>query len=287
MPCPKSPSYACDVLRCRTLLAGMYAHDTDHAPPWYGDVFHMKHVHILLSGLLSLPLALQAAEIQVAVDPLMAAPIKNVGTLLQQRTGHTLKLTVEDSASMLPKVKSGTFDVWLGINAKQAEELEKDNLLEGKGRFVYAQGKLVLWSSNISRVDAMGSVLERAHIRRVAVVAADKDPHGEATAKVLEALNLSERLAPKLLPVDTLALALEAARTEQADLAFVTLAQVLHRGRVAAGSVWVVPPAHYPAIRYEGALLKSGTQKEAAQALVQLLQSAEGQRRINRFGFGP
>ena len=87
--------------------------------------------------------------------------------------------------------------------------------------------------------------------------------------------------------VDTLALALEAARTEQADLAFVTLAQVLHRGRVAAGSVWVVPPAHYPAIRYEGALLKSGTQKEAAQALVQLLQSAEGQRRINRFGFGP
>ena len=43
----------------------------------------MKHVHILLNGLLSLPLALQAAEIQVAVDPLMAAPIKSVGALLQ------------------------------------------------------------------------------------------------------------------------------------------------------------------------------------------------------------
>ncbi len=80
---------------------------------------------------------------------------------------------------------------------------------------------------------------------------------------------------------------LEAARTDQVDLAFVTLAQVLHQGRVALGSMWVVPTAMYPKLNYEGVLLKSGTQKDAAKALVQLLLSHEGQMRINRFGFGP
>ncbi len=243
--------------------------------------------HTLLLALVAAPLSLKAAEIQIATDSLMVAPLKSVGAVFQRQTGHTLKITAEDSATLLPKVKSGTFDLWLGVNAKQAEELEKEGLAEANGRFVYAQGKLVLWSSNISRVDANGSVLGRAHIRSVAVVAPDKDPHGQATAQLLDTLNMAQRLAPKLRPADSLAQALEAARTERVDLAFVTLAQVLQRGRVAAGSVWVVPTAMYPKLNYEGVLLKSGAQKDAAKALVQLLLSPEGQSRINRFGFGP
>jgi molybdate transport system substrate-binding protein len=246
---------------------------------------HIRHT--LLAMLIAAPLTLRAANIEVAVDPIVLAALKNVGAVFQRQTGHTLKITAEDSATLLPKVKTGTFDLWLGINAKQAEELEKEGLAETNGRFVYAQGKLVLWSGNISRVDATGSVLGRAHVRSVAVLAPGKDPHGEAAAKVLESLNLTERLTPKLKTADSLAQALEAARTDQVDLAFVTLAQVLYRGRLASGSVWVVPPALYPKLNYEGVLLKSGTQKEAAKALVQLLQSAEGQARINRFGFGP
>lgn len=257
------------------------------APPWYGDLFHMNIGHTLLAMLIAAPLSLTAAEIQIATDSLMVAPLKSVGAVFQRQTGHTLKITAEDSATLLPKVKTGTFDLWLGINAKQAEELEKEGLAEANGRFVYAQGKLTLWANRISRVDATGSVLGRPHIRSVALAAPDKDPHGDAVIKVLEAMNLAERLTPKLKPVDSLAQALEAARTDQVDLAFVTLAQVLHQGRVASGSMWVVPTAMYPKLNYEGVLLKSGTQKDAAKALVQLLLSPEGQMRINRFGFGP
>lgn len=275
------------VLRNRTTGRHLLLTGATHAPPWYGDFFHMRVRYTLLALLVAAPLSLHAAEIQVAADSILVAPLRSLGSLLQQRTGHTLKITAEDSATLLPKVKTGTFDLWLGLNAQQAEELEKEGLAETNGRFVYAQGKLVLWSGNISRVDATGSVLGRGHVRSVAVLAPDKDPHGQATAKVLEALHLSERLAPKLKTADSLAQALEAARTDQVDLAFVTLAQVLVRGRLASGSVWVVPPALYPKLSYEGVLLKSGTQKEAAKALVQLLQSPEGQSRINRFGFGP
>lgn len=162
----------------------------------------------------------------------------------QLRTWLRLRITAGDSATLLPKVKSGTFDLWLGINAKQAEELKKEGLAQTNERFVYAaQCKLLLWSSNISEVDVAGSVLGRAHIRSIAVVARDKDPHGEASAQLLDTLNMSQQLTPKLRPTDGLAQALEAAHTDQVDLAFVTLAQVLLQGRVASGSLWVVPTA--------------------------------------------
>jgi molybdate transport system substrate-binding protein len=254
----------------------------------------MNRIHTLTARrwfaalLLVLPVTLRAAEVQVAADTLLVAPLKSLAALLKERTGHTVKVTSGPSEALLTQVKGGgTFDLWMGIHAKLTEGLEKDGLTEPNGRFVFAQGKLVLWSGNISRVDATGSVLGRAHVRSVAVVAPDKDPHGEATAALLDKLNMTERLTPKLMPVDSLALALEMARTDQADLAFVTLAQVLYQGRVASGSAWVVPPALYPALKYEGVLLKSGTQKAAAKALVELIQSPEGQRRINSFGYGP
>jgi molybdate transport system substrate-binding protein len=73
--------------------------------------------------------------------------------------------------------------------------------------------------------------------------------------------------------------------TENAQLGFVALSQVLTDGKIAQGSAWVVPANLHSPIRQDAILLTKGRRSPAAQALMTYLRSEKARAVIRSYGY--
>jgi molybdate transport system substrate-binding protein len=234
-------------------------------------------------------LAGQAQVAHVAVAANFAEPIKAIAAVLQKTTGHTITVTLGSTGKLFAQIQNGaTFDVLLAADAQTPEKLEKEGLTQPDSRFTYATGKLVLWSANAARVDAVGSVLKQASLANLGKVAYANPklaPYGAAAVQVMDKLGLSTSLAPKLVQGESIGQTFTFAATGNADVGFVALSQVLEGGKLKSGSLWAIPQSLYDPIRQDAVVLKRGVGNEAAQALMQLLKSPNIKDLIRSYGY--
>lgn len=227
-----------------------------------------------------------AAEAQVAVAANFAEPMKALAALLEKATGHTLKISTGASGAIYTQIRNGApFDVFLSADSERPALLEQDGLAQPGTRFTYATGKLVLWSAKAGRVDGQGAVLRAADLGKVANANAKTAPYGAAAAQVIRRMGLSAAITPKLVQGESIGQTFGFVATGNADVGFVAMSQVLEGGRLKAGSMWVIPKTLYDPIRQDAVLLKRGADNEAAQALMKLLKSADGQAVIRAAGY--
>ena len=73
---------------------------------------------------------------------------------------------------------------------------------------------------------------------------------------------------------------LQFVKSENAQAGFVALSQCFKDGAFTSGSGWVVPQKFYKPILQDAVLLKSSTNKEAAQRFLNYLKTSEDAARI-------
>lgn len=243
----------------------------------------------LLTGILALiPWCAQADMAQVAVAANFAEPIKALASELERSTGHQINTTTGATGKLYAQIKNGApFDVLLAANTSVPQSLETDGLAVPGSRFTYANGQLVLWSVDPSRVDAQGEVLKSAGLGKVAYANPKTAPYGAAAEQVMAALGLSASLAPKLVQGESIGQTFAFAYTGNADVGFVALSQVMENNQLKGGSLWRIPGHLYQPIAQDAVLLRRGAQNPAAVALMQLLKSPRGQTLIRGYGYGP
>lgn len=249
----------------------------------------MKPLTRLIPALLLAALAhthVLADQAQVAVAANFAEPIKAVAAVLEKTTGHTLAVTVGSTGKLYAQIKNGApFDVFLAANTAAPAALEKDGLAPVGGSFTYANGKLVLWSSDAAKVDAKGEVLKGTGFHKLAYANPKTAPYGAAAVQVMDKLGLTAALTPKLVQGESIGQAFNFVHTGNAELGFVALSQVLQGGKLKGGSMWVVPQALYSPIQQNVVLLNRGSNNPAAVALIKLLQSPNIKDLIRSYGY--
>ncbi|MFA7558418.1 MAG: molybdate ABC transporter substrate-binding protein, partial [Hydrogenophaga sp.] len=220
------------------------------------------------------PSAAWAAEAQVAVAANFTEPIKAIAAVLEKTTGHTIKVSLGATGAFYTQIKnSAPFDVFLAADDERPAMLEKEGLAAPGTRFTYATGKLVLWSVDPAKVDDKGEILKSPQVRKVAFANPKTAPYGAAAVQVMDKLGLADALKPKLVQGESIGQTYNFVKTGNADIGFVAMSQVLSEGKLKEGSMWVIPQAHYDAIRQDAIILKRGERNEAAIALMKLLQS--------------
>lgn len=223
---------------------------------------------------------------QVAVAANFAEPIKAIAAVLQKATGHTLQVTLGATGTLYAQISHGApFDVLLAANSATPAALEMHGLAKAGSRFTYANGKLVLWSADATKVDAKGAVLKSGSFRKLAYANPNTAPYGAAALQVLDHLGLSPALRPKLVQGESIGQTFSFVYTGNAEIGFVAMSQVLESGKLKSGSMWVVPPALYSPIRQDAVLLQHGVDNPAAMALLKLLQSPNIKALIRSYGY--
>jgi molybdate transport system substrate-binding protein len=227
-----------------------------------------------------------AAEISAAVASNFAAPMEHIVALFQKESGHTVKVSLGASGKLYTQIKGGApFDVLLSADEEIPKRLLQEGLAVAGSRFVYATGRLVLWSAQPDLVDDKGAVLNKGNFDRLAYANPTFSPYGTAAKETLGKLTMWNSIQKKLKKSDDVTQTYQMAATEKSDLAFIALSQVMRDGKVTAGSWWLVPAELHNPIRQSAVLLSASKEQAAAKAFLAFLKSDKARAVMRGFGY--
>jgi molybdate transport system substrate-binding protein len=239
---------------------------------------------VMVLGVLSSSVC--AGEVSVAAAANFAAPMERIVALFQKESGHTVKVSLGASGKLYAQIKGGApFDVFLSADEELPKQLMQEGLAVSGSRFVYATGRLVLWSAQSGFVDEKGVVLNRGNFNMLAIANPRFSPYGVAAKETLTKLTMWNSIQRKLDKGDDVTQTYQLAATERDDLAFIALSQVMRDGRVTAGSWWLVPPELHNPIRQSAVLLSGAKDQAAAKAFLAFLKSEKARAVMRGFGY--
>jgi molybdate transport system substrate-binding protein len=240
-------------------------------------------VAILLSATIR---SVNAAEVNVAVAANFSAPAQQIAALFQQESGHAVKLSFGSSGKLYAQIKNGApFDVFLSGDEKIPQRLEQEGFAVKGSQFVYAPGKLVLWSAQAGFVDSNGAVLRTDAYNKLAVADAKLAPYGLAAKETLKSLELWNTVQRKLVTGESVTQTYQFAATGNAKLAFIALSQVYKNDEKMKGSYWIVPSSLYQPIKQSAVRLTSAKHPTASQAFLDFLRSKQAITILHDYGY--
>ncbi|HEY9097332.1 MAG TPA: molybdate ABC transporter substrate-binding protein [Thiobacillus sp.] len=219
-----------------------------------------------------LPATAHAGQAHIAVASNFAAPMKKIAAQFEQATGHTLTLSTGATGKFYAQIKHGApFDVFLAADAETPARLMREG--DAVQSQTYAIGRLVLWSDRPGYIVGDDAVLRQNRFKRLAIANPKLAPYGAAAVEVLTQLKLIDAVQKKFVIGENIAQTYQFVASGNAELGFVALSQVIQDGRLAGGSVWVVPASFHTPIRQDAVLLKRGEHNDAARALFDYLKT--------------
>jgi molybdate transport system substrate-binding protein len=242
----------------------------------------------VVAGLLFSTLAssVNAGEVNAAVAANFSVPVQQIAALFEKETGNTVKFSFGSTGKFYSQIKEGApFDVLLAADEKTPKKMEQDGLAVANTGFVYAMGKLVLWSAKAGYVDDKGEVLRKGSYSRLSYADPKLAPYGLAAQEALQKLNLWDKVQSKLVTGESITQAYQFAATGNAELAFIALSQITKDGKVTDGSWWIVPADLYSPIKQSAILLSAAKDKTASQAFLKFLKSEKAVVIIRSFGY--
>jgi len=231
--------------------------------------------------------AARAGEVSVAVAANFSAPMQRIAQAFEQDTGHKALLSFGATGAFYAQIRNGApFQVLLAADDGTPLKLEQEGLAVTGSRFTYAIGRLVLWSKQPGLVDAQGAVLRGGRFERLALANPRLAPYGAAAQQTLTRLGLSDALRPRIVQGENIGQTYQFVASENAQLGFVALSQVIADGRLAQGSAWIVPAELHEPLRQDAVLLVPGREQPATQALLTFLKGEKARAVIRSFGYG-
>ncbi|MCC6533332.1 MAG: molybdate ABC transporter substrate-binding protein [Burkholderiales bacterium] len=246
-----------------------------------------------MSGLLAVVLAslawlahAQAAEVSVAVAANFTAPMQNIAQAFEHDTGHKAVLSFGATGAFYAQIKNAApFQVLLAADDVAPAKIESEGLGVAGSRFTYARGKLVLWSKRPALVDDKGTILRSGKFERIAVANPKLAPYGAAAIETMTKMGVLADVQPKIVQGNNIAQTYQFIATENAQLGFVALSQVISDGKILQGSAWIVPEHLHAPIRQDAVLLTTGKDNLAAAALLTFLKGEKARAVIRSYGY--
>ncbi len=227
-----------------------------------------------------------AEEVKIAVAANFISANREIVSLFERSTGHTARVSYGSTGKLYSQIEHGApFELFLAADtARPAKAQEAGLAVPGTG-FVYAKGRIVLWSLKPGLFTDGKRYLEEGAFERLALANPKTAPYGLAAQQVMQRLGVGEKLSPKLVRGESIAQTFQFVATGNAQAGFVALAQI-RDWKGEAGTLWQIPPDHYAPIDQMAVLLKRGENNPAAKAYLEFLGSDAAREVITRYGYG-
>jgi len=201
---------------------------------------------------------------------------------------HEIEISASSTGKHYAQIINGApFDAFLAADQASPRRLEESEVAVAGTRFVYAIGKLTLWSLDKELIHGDGiAVLEKQEFRALAIANPALAPYGIAAKETLQSLGLWNALEHKIVMGENIGQAFALAATGNAELGLVALSSVISKRNEKTGSRWDVPSELHAPIRQDAVLLEHGYGNAAAVAFLAYLQSDEARLTIESFGYG-
>src|SRR5262245_44476872 len=226
-----------------------------------------------------------ADEIRVAVATNFSEPMAALVELFERGSEHTVLVSSGSTGNHYAQIRNGApFEAFFSADTERPKLLEAEGSAVAGSRFLYAVGRLALWSPQPGVVDPAGRVLENGSFRFLAIANPELAPYGAAAREVMMSRNVWTALQSRLVQGQDIGQAYSFVHTGNAELGFVAYSQIMKPNSTIEGSYWLVPDALHRPIAQEAVLLRD---VPAARAFLEFVKTAPARDLIRSYGYGP
>jgi len=229
-----------------------------------------------------------AQQITVASAADLQFAMQDIVTQFQQKTGITIKVSYGSSGNFFQQLQNGApFDLFFSANLDYAKKLEAAGLVEPGSYYEYAKGKIVLWTTNNSKLnlDAGLKALLNPSIKKIAVANPQHAPYGQAAVAALQKENIYDKVKDKLVLGENISQTASFVVSGAADVGIVALSLALSPNMKDKGHYAEVPAADYPAIEQACVILRSSKNKPAADQFLSFVKTRAIGDLLRSYGF--
>ncbi len=228
-------------------------------------------------------------ELHVAAAADLQPVMPAIAAAYEHATGVKIITSFASSATLTQQLLNGDpQDIFLSADYLHPEPLVAAGLTEGSTPTPYAHGVLVLWARKDSPAQPLTlDSLASPTVTRIAIANPMHAPYGFAATKALESLNLTAKVAAKLVVAENIAQTAQFAESGNAQAALISLTIASSPHFRELGSFVRLPSQSYPEIRQCAVILKASKHQAAAKDFLNWLTSTPIQQNLPNFGLDP
>src|ERR1700676_3015085 len=140
------------------------------------------------SGPLPQGAAKECGTVTVAAASDLSYAMNEITANFEKETGCKVRLSLGSSGNFLTQIENGApFDIFFSADIAYPEKLEAEGLAAPGSTFLYAIGKIALWTRNDSHLDVSKglSALRDSAVRKIAIANPEHAPYGRAAEEAL------------------------------------------------------------------------------------------------------
>src|ERR1019366_5269034 len=160
----------------------------------------------------SLPQAMAkpCGTVTVAAASDLTYAMNEIAANFQKATSCTVRLSMGSSGNFLTQIENGApFDVFFSADIAYPKKLESEGLAAPGSTYLYAVGKIVLWTRKDSRVDvAKGfAALRDSAVQKIAIANPAHAPYGRAAEEALRQSGVYDAVKDRLVLMEKISAA--------------------------------------------------------------------------------
>jgi molybdate transport system substrate-binding protein len=224
-------------------------------------------------------------KITIATAANMESAMEALTKTYTDKTGAEFEIIVGSSGKLTAQIMEGApFDIFVAANMKYPEAVYVGGKAKNAPR-VYANGKLVLWTMEVSMPVSIETLSDSA-IEHIALANPKTAPYGVAAEEVLQHYGLKEILAPKLVYGESVGQIDQFIISQAAQIGFTALSTVLSPEMKGRGSYIVLDSSLYSNISQGVVLIEhdEGT-NQSTQGFYDFLFTVEAKEILKEFGY--
>lgn len=247
-----------------------------------------KDLIAFVLAFLFLALPASGQEIAVAAAADLKFAMIDVAGEYEKQTGNKVNVTYGSSGNFFSQLQNGApFDLFFSADIDYARKLDAAGLAEPGTLYLYAIGRIAIWTQPDSKVDVatLGwKALLDERVQKIAIANPEHAPYGRAAVAAMKKAGIYEQVRPKLVYGDNISQAAQFVQSGSAQAGIVALSLAISGG-MKDGKRWDIPEEMHPPIEQAAILMKNAKNKEAAREFLDFVKTDEARATLAKYGF--
>ncbi len=241
----------------------------------------------LITGLLITVIAClaNADPLRIAVAANFQGTFETLVAAYATQSSDQIDGIYDATGSLYTQIINGApFAALFAADGDRTEQLVANGRARAASRFVYAIGRLSLWTPGAPSQSPSEWLADPQH--RIAIANPEIAPYGLAAKQALTSMKLWDQVQPRLVTGNNATQAMRLIETKNAAGGFVAQAQLIdhYKGKPPAADVWLVPLNMHVPIVQEAVVLNTPA-ADRAQAFLAFVASDTGRGLIEASGY--
>ncbi len=248
--------------------------------------FESRFVSLSPSGAQAAAKSCGAVNVAAASDLTFA--MNEIAAKFQKATGCTIRLSLGSSGNFLTQIENGApFDVFFSADIAYPKKLESEGLAAPGSTYLYAVGKIVLWTRNDSHLDVSREfdVLRDPAVKKIAIANPAHAPYGRAAEEALRKIGIYDAVKDRLVLGENISQAAQFVESGNAQVGIVALSLAVSPEMKDKGRYWIVPENLHAPIEQGAVIVRAAANPQGARQLLEFIQRPATAALLERYGF--